>query len=367
MNLRWLTRAALLAAAACATAGCVSLVDQITRPERDDSLSMPGQRQFERRLGVTQSHVRTPQGVDIAWYLVPAADRGMRYAFHRNETEVGFKTNFKRIDDEIEPLPARGTVVYLHGWNLDSGSMLPWALALSGHGYRGIAIDLRNHGDSGQAAVGYGPREATDVVAVLDQLQRRGDLKPPVYLFGVSYGAAVALFAEPALRGHIAGIVAMEPFANAAGAVHDLFDHLRSRRVHGLRNRLFRTWLRHRYREADIDIAIVQAGQRLRLDLGSIDVADTLSRTQTCTLLLHGAKDRIIPKDSVQSLAGASHKAEYLELPEENHLTLPLRIDWVGSPIADWLQAQANSSADRCTTLLLPPDPADAGKPKVVR
>src|SRR3546814_12424166 len=95
--------------------------------------------------------------------------------------------------------------------------MLPWALALSELGYQGITVDLRNHGRSSRAPAGFGARESRDIPAPVEQLQADGRLPPPVYLFGVPYGAATALFAQPLLRESIAGIVARESYANKRG------------------------------------------------------------------------------------------------------------------------------------------------------
>src|SRR3546814_7911475 len=128
----------------------------------------------------------------------------------RGDSRMKFK--FK-LGEKRQPIPPEGSVVFLHGWGLDASSMLPWALALSELGYQGITVDLRNHGRSSRAPAGFGARESRDIAALVEQLQADGRLPPPVYLFGVSYGACTALFAEPLLRERIAGIVAMVSYA----------------------------------------------------------------------------------------------------------------------------------------------------------
>lgn len=254
----------------------------------------------------------------------------------------------------VTPLPRRGTVVYLHGWGLDGGSMLAWALALADAGYDGVAVDLRNHGGSSRAPAGFGPREAGDIVSLLDGLDARGELHPPVYLFGVSYGASTALFAEPALRGRLAGIVAMEPYANAADGIHGLVAGTLAEDGGNARWRVFRAYARRRYTPAVIDGAIADAGRRLQLDLSRIDVRASLARSRTCTLLLHGGHDDLLPVATTRRLATLAPVVRYAELPDENHMTLPVRIDWLATPIGDWLQATAQG---RCPEMRLPPDP----------
>src|SRR3546814_3744139 len=107
--------------------------------------------------------------------------------------------------------------------------MLPWALALSELCYQGITVELRNHGRSSRAPAGFGARESRDIAALVEQLQADGRLPPPVYLFVLSYGAATALFAEPLLRERIAGIVAMESYANAGDGVRGVIDRKSTR------------------------------------------------------------------------------------------------------------------------------------------
>ena len=72
--------------------------------------------------------------------------------------------------------------------------MLPWSLQLAESGYRVVTLDLRNHGQSGAGPSGYGTYESDDVVDVISELRARGEVTGPLYLFGVSYGAATAVF-----------------------------------------------------------------------------------------------------------------------------------------------------------------------------
>jgi pimeloyl-ACP methyl ester carboxylesterase len=351
MRLRWLV---LLVAAAAS--GCASLADRIVEPRSTKMLAASNQHQFERTLGVARATFRTPEGVTLVYRTIPVAARSMSYVYARNPGRYAFHFSADMDAGKQAPTPPlRGTVVYLHGWEMDGSSMLGWALALADRGYAGIAVDLRNYGDSSRAPAGFGPREATDIVALLEALRARGALHEPVYLFGVSYGAATALFAEPRLRGHLAGIVAMEPYANAADAIRTLVPGMLDMPSHGIGARMFSRWARHHYTPAATERAIVEADRRLDLDLATIDLHASLARSMTCTLLLHGTRDRLIPVAASRGLAAAAPQVRYTELPLENHMTLPLRVDWLAQPIAAWL---GDSAAGHCNPLLLPPDPA---------
>jgi hypothetical protein len=71
-------------------------------------------------------------------------------------------------------------------------------------------------------------------------------------------------------------------------------------------------------------------------------------------VLLHGARDRMIPVAAARRLAGMAPRAHYTELPDEDHLTLPVRIDWLAAPLIDWMDAAGKGE---CNALSLPPDP----------
>jgi pimeloyl-ACP methyl ester carboxylesterase len=349
-------RACLLLLAALATGGCTTLADRLVEPHSTTLLVARRQHAFEQSMAVAHATWRTAQGVTLAYRVIPVAARGMSYEYARNQRRYSFHFSSDAAGNEhaAQP-PVRGTVLYLHGWEMDGSSMLGWALALADRGYAGIAVDLRNYGGSSRAPVGFGPREASDIVALLEALRARDALRGPVYVFGVSYGATTALLTEPDLRGHVAGIVAMEPYANAADAVRTLVPAMLDASANGIAGRAFSGWARRHYDATAIERAIIEADARLGLDLATIDLHTPLARSQTCTLLLHGARDRFIPVAAARSLAQAAPQVRYSELPLDNHMTLPLRLDWLADPLAAWLQ---DAGAGRCDALVLPPDPA---------
>jgi pimeloyl-ACP methyl ester carboxylesterase len=346
------------ALAAFLAGGCTSLGERIAQPHSSGFIDGDTLGQVESTIGLESARYRTPDGVTLSYGTVAPAARGMEYTISRGTGSMTFKM---RVREESRSVPSVGSVVFLHGWGLDASSMLPWALALSELGYRGVTVDLRNHGRSSHAPAGFGTREAGDIAALVEQLQADGRLPPPVYLFGVSYGGATALFPEPLLRERIAGIVVMETYANAGDGVRGVIAGMQaSRDGDGMRTRLMRAYTRWRYDAQDIERGVSEAGRRLGLDLDAIDVHAVLAATATCTLVLHGADDRYIPVDAGRSLADASALVHYRELPDENHVSLPLRIDWLARPLDAWLQEVVDG---KCGPLQLPPDPLADGGP----
>jgi hypothetical protein len=64
--------------------------------------------------------------------------------------------------------------------------------------------------------------------------------------------------------------------------------------------------------------------------------------------LLQGGEDEFFDPASLRAFSNAP-RVRYLEMPEETHLTLPLRIDLLAEPLARWLPRHAE-----CPVFALP-------------
>ncbi|MDC7807395.1 alpha/beta fold hydrolase [Luteimonas sp BLCC-B24] len=294
------------------------------------------------RLPARSGHVTTSAGVRLFWRALDPGDYRMRYTWSRPADDphgIAFDLDF---DTPTVPAPApRGTVLLLHGWMMDGGSLLPWSLALGQAGYRTVAIDLRNHGHSGRGPSGYGTREAHDVVDVVAALRARGEITGPLHVFGVSYGAATALFASADPRLGAARIVALESFDNAGAAIRAMVPHMLDETGGAWTARLTRTWLRWRIDAQVVDAAVVRAGETLDLPLDQVDVGAALAGTPACVLLVHGSADRHVPVAHGRALAAAVPEARYLELAGEDHLSLPMQLERLAPSVIDWFGAPA--------------------------
>ncbi|MFT3761391.1 MAG: alpha/beta fold hydrolase [Pseudoxanthomonas sp.] len=308
------------------------------------------------RLPSRDGFVAARDGVPIFWRAIDPGDYRLRYAYRPADPATDARADFTLDFDSPEaPAPApRGTVVLLHGWMMNGDSLLPWALQFAQAGYRSVSVDLRNHGHSGNGLSGYGLREADDVAAVIEALQRSGEVRGPVYLFGVSYGAATALFAAREMGDRVAGVVAMESFANAGRGIRDMIPHMLSKKPHGLKAEAEMRLARWRYGDQDMDAVIADADHRLGLNLDRVDVAAALAKTPACVLLLHGDADQHLPVDHGRRLAKASPRARYLEMPGEDHITLPMRIDELGATVDDWFAALPARSGGPCPQPVAP-------------
>ncbi|MGY0559915.1 alpha/beta fold hydrolase [Luteimonas sp. A277] len=349
---------AILVAVALAASACATLEDRIAEPRGRSMLSGASAVQFETGMGITRGQFQVPSGPLLEYRLVEPRTYDIQYRYVRTDEGVKFGFNAGNSADERLPVPVKGTVVLVHGWGMDGSSMLHWALALAEHGWRGIAIDLRNHGTSGRAPAGFGPREGGDIAALVSALRESGEIDGPLALFGVSYGAVASLYAAAELGAdQVDAVVAMAPYANAADGIRDMIGGMKAMPSLGVRSQLLRTYARARYDQARIDRAIRTAGRRLDVDLANVDVRVPAAGFTGCMILLHGTEDGFFPMEVVQSLAEVSPRGQLVALEGEHHFTAPMRVDWLAEPIAEWLDAAAAG----CRPFVLPsPPPADS-------
>ncbi len=339
-----------LAGAGLWLAACSSLTSSAASTSLSDRLVAPGgvstlldtARIAEAVEAVPNRHgfVTGRAGVPLFWRAFDPGRYGLRYHYLAQQHDNGEPLNTGlqlALPQPFQPQAPRGTVVLLHGWMMNGDSMLPWSLQLAESGYRVVTIDLRNHGHSGAGPSGYGTFESDDVIDVIDALQRRGEVVGPLYLFGVSYGAATALFTADKLGDRVTGVVAMESFANAGEAIRSMIPHLMSLQPTAWKAQAMAAYGRWRYGGQDINAVIAAASQRLDLDLDTVEVTRALADTRACVLLLHGQDDAHVRVDQGRALAAASPRVHYIEMRGEDHITLPLRLDLLGGVVGDWL------------------------------
>ena len=114
-------------------------------------------------------------------------------------------------------LPPDGpTVVLVHGWGANKSELLERAAILHGS-YNLLLLDLRNHGQSGQASTTQGVREAGDLRAMLDWLEESKGTER-IAVLGVSMGGATAL-AEAARDERVDAVIVESTHAGIADAI----------------------------------------------------------------------------------------------------------------------------------------------------
>jgi pimeloyl-ACP methyl ester carboxylesterase len=286
------------------------------------------------RLPHRQGTVTGSEGVPLHWVAFDPGNYQLDYRYLGKGAQFP-EFSLQASAPTSSPAP-RGTVILLHGWMMDGGSLLPWSLELAQQGYRSIALDLRNHGRSGHALSGYGTREGEDVVAAVNNLRDQGLVTGPVHLLGVSYGAATAIFAARELGNQVSSVVAMESFDNAGQAIRTMVPHMLAKPPERWSDYVALPIARWQYGGRGLDEAIATTDRRLGIQLDHVDVGQALAQVSSCVLLVHGRDDEHIPVSQGRALAAAAPQARYLEVANEDHLTLPMRLDTLSPTINDW-------------------------------
>jgi alpha/beta superfamily hydrolase len=200
---------------------------------------------------------------------------------------------------------------------------------LANAGYRCVLLDLRGHGQSSGKQLGYGRREALDVVEAIAQLRARKILTGRSALIGFSYGGGIALMA--AARGAQTDVVvAVAPFAE----LHDVAGNFASE---------LGGWLGWFSSPGLVASTLQLAGERGGFDAHRDSPLGAASAVQVPVLLIHGTKDTLVPLDesrklqaalagptTLRTVAGRDH----VELVYDAGLSLPVMLPWLADHLA---------------------------------
>ena len=229
------------------------------------------------------SHLNPPSTVS----RVSPGDFDLAYEDIQLQTEDGLTLAGWFIPQlEQQPDSEAPTIIVLHGWPEDKGSVLRAALPLLDH-YNLLLFDFRALGRSEGRHSTLGAREIKDVQAALDWLDRR-DISE-VGVWGFSMGGAVALMTA-AQDPRIKAVATDTSFARLDIMARDLF------RVpvvsHGMALGM-RLWSR----------------LFLGIDIRQVAPVDAVASLQAPALLIHLRHDHFVP----------FHHAEMLEQALKDH------------------------------------------------
>ena len=193
-------------------------------------------------------------------------------------------------------------------------------------GFRCVVFDLRGHGESTGDHISFGAFESRDVSQLLDDLERRGWDVSRVGLFGLSYGASVALLAA-GRDTRVASVVAFEPSRVPRPQCRSSCERRLPSRARGISDEQF---ARAHLKEAEI------AG----FDWADADIPAALKRTQAPVLFFHGEQDHWLSPEHSRALLSVAPAGSRLELaPLDNHLSLPLHFEKFAPAVIDWFDA----------------------------
>lgn len=175
---------------------------------------------------------------------------------------------------------ARRTVLMLHGWRST------WARdfgmhtdALRRSGANLLFVEQRAHGESGGKYIGFGALEQKDCLQWLSLLREKKPDGLPIYLFGISMGAATVLMASGSvLPDCVKGIIADSGFTSPAKIIEEVMKQKKALAPHFFTS-LLDFWTRTR------------AGFSMKKNSTLI----AMQTNRTPVLFIHGKNDTFVP------------------------------------------------------------------------
>jgi pimeloyl-ACP methyl ester carboxylesterase len=281
------------------------------------------------RVGVAWALAYAPNGGGIGGTSRadpgPAEEAELRVVVGPPEATIAAYLRSPPTEGEV-----RGTIVLLHGIRLDHRALAGFAEDFAAHGYRAVLVDLRGHGASSGTHLTYGELEAGDVSRVLDVLGARMRLGP-VFVFGHSYGGAVALHVA-ANDARVMGVVAVSTFASVRRVVSDYERAY----LPGFEPWIPDSWL---------DDAVSDAASLADFD-PEHSPERAAARIRAPLLLLHGGADTQVPPAHARILAAAGNSAKLVLLPGETHDSVIARArPIVAANALSWFDTLSSGSA----------------------
>jgi len=278
-----------------------------------------------------------PPGAVLSVAVLEPGDYGMKHELRLMNKPDGsgqatYNFNWQFPNPGAPRVSPKATIVILHGILVSKEYMIHWAIYLAQKGYRTVIVDLRGHGASTGRFVTFGAVERTDMRQVLDELSRRGLVAGPVGVLGVSYGAAVGLD-WAAIDPRVGSVVALEPFSDPRRAIVQFTRGYMPEQVKGITDDQFAS-------------AEDQAAHIANFRWSDADVLRAVQGLRVPVLFYHGRDDTWIPPEhSVRLMAAAPAGSLLTILPDDNHMTLSVRLDPIAQQVATWFDAHLQARA----------------------
>lgn len=199
----------------------------------------------------------------------------------------------------VPHIAPRATVLLFHGWHssaeMDFLCLLPFLHSI---GLQCLLIDERAQGDSEGRYMTFGAREKTDVPVWVDYAANRFGKEHPLFLHGLSMGAAVVLMASDVkLGGNVRGIVADCGFTTPYEVVSAVWRNKTPLPSH------FSMWLLDWYTRLFADFSLKECSS-----------IDALRKTEYPVLFIHGTADKFVPSYMTKRMYDACRSEKTLLL-----------------------------------------------------
>jgi pimeloyl-ACP methyl ester carboxylesterase len=197
------------------------------------------------------------------------------------------------------------TLIYAHGFGGNRGALLEQVAAMHEVGYGALLLDLRNHGESGEAISTWGPAEARDVVAAYNYLLTRSEVDPDrIGLVGKSMGGAAVALAAAQLP-DLAVLVLESTYISFAENLPNILPGI-ARAPGFLAPYVF----------SRMDSATLEP-------LDEILVAETVAMLDVPLLVIHGEQDQLVPTEQGRAIFATANEPKTLyTIPGAGHLNI---------------------------------------------
>lgn len=151
-------------------------------------------------------------------------------------------------------------------------------LLLIDEGYNVLIVDQRAHGRSDGTTITFGVRERYDVLTWIDYANERFGADTPIYLFGISMGAATVIMASGLeLPDNIRAVAADCPYSSPKKIIKHVCRRIRL--------------------NPELCWPIIWLASRIfgHFDVNEITGAEAVKKTKLPILIIHGEGDRFVP------------------------------------------------------------------------
>ena len=167
-------------------------------------------------------------------------------------------------------------------------------------GHNTLVVDQRAHGKSSGTTITFGIRERWDCLSWAEYANQRFGSNTPIFLSGVSMGAATVLMAsELKLPANVIGIIADCPYSSPEAIIRKVCRE-------------------DMHLPPTLVMPFIRLGARLfgHFDLREASALEAVQHTHIPILLIHGEDDRFVPCDMSREIFGAC-------AGEKNRVTFP--------------------------------------------
>lgn len=194
---------------------------------------------------------------------------------------------------------ARGTIVYVHGFNRSRVEMLPDSEFGHKLGYNAVLFDLRHQGASAGEVSTIGYQERLDVDAAVEYALHRENAARPVIVWGVSMGAAASLMAA-ADNPDIAAVISDSTFLSYSHMIRHHYYLFRN-----IARRRGAWWFPPLPAFPIVNEVIFLASRRGHFDPADFDLEKAVTKIGTRPILFVGVQgDQRMPPEIARRLYG---------------------------------------------------------------